>query len=177
LDKEFCKAAPNQRPEQCPRSLSEKGESGTLGYQKGMKILTVGDGDFSFSLALARIISGNGLIATSYESKQTLMQVYPQIEVTMAELESLGAILHFQVDATRIRETLDTARPGLYDRIVWNFPCQAVAKGRDGQNEEMENNKKLVADFVSNAKGLMVRKGGQIHINHKTKVWEMSRLN
>jgi 25S rRNA (uracil2634-N3)-methyltransferase len=170
LDKEFCQAAPNQRPEQCPRSSREKGDLGTLGYQKGLNILTVGDGDFSFSLGVARIMSGTGLTATSYESKETLIQVYPQIEVTMAELESLGAKLHFQVDATRIRETLDTARPGLYDRIVWNFPCQAVAKGRDGQNEEMENNKKLVADFVSNTKGLLVRKGGQIHINHKTKV-------
>lgn len=170
LDKDFCQAVPNQRPEQCPRSSRETGDPGTLGYEKGMKVLTVGDGDFSFSLALARIMSGRGLTATSYESKETLIQVYPQIEATMAELERLGASLHFQVDATRIQQTLPTAKAGLYDKIVWNFPCQAVAKGKDGQNEEMENNKELISQFVSSAKALLVKKGGQIQINHKTKV-------
>lgn len=138
-----------------------------------MKVLTIGDGDFSFSLALARIISGTGLTATSYESKETLIQVYPLIEATMNELESLGVSLHYQVDATRIQQTLDTAKPCLYDRIVWNFPCEAVAKGRDGQNEEMENNKKLISKFVSSAKALLMRKGGQLHINHKTKVCDV----
>lgn len=176
LDQDFCRIVPNQRPEQCPRSSRQIGDHGTLGYKRGMKVLTVGDGDFSFSLALARIMSGNDLTVTSYESKTTLIQVYPQIKATMTELESLGATLHFNVDATRIQQTLDSAKPGVYDRIVWNFPCEAVAKGKDGQNDEMENNKQLISEFISSAKVLLVSKKGQIQINHKTKVCNVYSL-
>jgi 25S rRNA (uracil2634-N3)-methyltransferase len=135
-----------------------------------MSVLAVGDGDFSFSLALARMTSGKGLEASSYESKKTLLEVYPGIQATMDELESLGAKLFFQVDATNIRETLPLAAKEKYDRIVWNFPCEAVRKGQDGQNKEMDRNKDLVRRFVDNARTLLVKKTGQIHINHKTKV-------
>jgi hypothetical protein len=169
LDKEFSRQVPNQRPEMCPRSSDLKGKQGTLGYTSGMRVLTIGDGDFSFSLAIARISTGKGLVATSYESRETLREVYPGIQETLSELESLGAKIHFNVDATNIQATVASATTVKFDRIVWNFPCGAVSKGRDGQNEEMELNKSLVRRFVDNARHLLKR-SGQIHINHKTKV-------
>jgi 25S rRNA (uracil2634-N3)-methyltransferase len=186
LDEDFCRAIPNQRPEQCPRAKQEqtakKANStlgiteGTLGYRRDMAIMTVGDGDFTFSLAIARLLNGkthsDSLVATSYESKASLIQVYPGIKQTISELESLGATVCFQVDATRLKETLPETIKGSntfqFDRIVWNFPCSAVEKGQDGQNEEMENNKTLVKDFVANSRHLL-KAQGQIHLNHKTK--------
>lgn len=177
LDTSFCKQVLNQRPEQCCRSKRATADSsaapGTLGYKPGMKVLTVGDGDFTFSLAIARIILPNGgnLYATSYERRETLSAVYPAIDETIQELERLGAFVHFEVDATRLADTLPalTLKGQIFDRIVWNFPCTAVAKGQDGQNQEMENNKRLVRAFVGNARFLLAEKG-EIHINHKTKV-------
>lgn len=103
-----------------------------------MNVLTVGDGDFTFSLAVARILFANNshndndnettsnkstatndyessssssssiLFATSYETLHVLQSVYPSIDDTIGELERLGARVCFQVDATNLRRTLPT---------------------------------------------------------------------
>lgn len=193
LDKEFCRAVPNQRPEQCPRLLPNHPKSTLpkilpLGYRPGMSVLTVGDGDFSFSLAIARLLhsfrsknsNASLLVATSYETEETLRQVYPNYEETKQELLSFGVKMRFQVDATRIQDTLhhddDNNNDNIssssfiqWDRICWNFPCTAIAKGQDGQNDEMERNKDLVRKFVANATPMLIHSGGEIHICHKTK--------
>jgi len=170
LDSYFCRQVPNQRPEQCPRSQNTEADEHTLGYRKGTRILTVGDGDLSFSLAIARMIKEDSLVATSYDSRQTLVKVYPDVEDRIAELESLGTTVCYEVDATRLSETLPASlQQQTFHRIVWNFPCTSVAQGQDGQNEEMEHNKGLIRKFVANAR-FFLQPFGQIHINHKTKV-------
>jgi hypothetical protein len=64
-----------------------------------MKVLLCGDGDFSFSLSVARILSLNvdetsesKVVATSYEPKETLAEVYPNFVETLQELEDRGYI-------------------------------------------------------------------------------------
>ena len=114
------------------------------------------------------------MCATSYESLETLRRVYDNIDETLNELHELRVKVAFQVDATRLDETLfcqweGMAGPLQFDRIVWNFPCAAVARGQDGQNQEMEHNKSMVRRFVSQSRHYLVP-GGQIHMNHKTKV-------
>ena len=170
LDYSFCKRIPNQRPELCPRSTTDStvSPSPVLGYGPEMNVLTVGDGDFSFSLALARF--GCNVTATSYETKETVVRVYQSvgIEATLSELEaSSRCSTAYCVDATNLQETLPLT-DCKFDRIVWNFPCSAVAKGHDGQNQEMEDNKELVRRFVDNARSFL-SPNGQVHINHKTK--------
>ena len=157
-----------------------------MGYQRGMSVLTVGDGDLTFSLAVARILFANAqqhqrhqqnsgrLVATSYESKDTLLKVYPNIGTTIQELESLGATVCYQVDATNIARTLPKDVLQLnstFDRITWNFPCSAIGSGQDGQNDAMEFNKQLIRDFVGNtvASQLLDKTDGEIHMLHKTK--------
>jgi len=196
LDKEFCSATPNQRPEQCPRSkIPNKTETnaGVLGFRRGMSILTVGDGDFSFSLGLARRLlkrrerSGKNkqkeegkktfLVATSYESESTLQKVYPDFDETLRELKELGVHVAYNVDATRILETLSLPDIGRtkslekrFHRICWNFPCTAIGKGQDGQNKAMEDNKELVQKFVQNARSVLTDRGdGELYVCHKTK--------
>jgi len=180
LDHEFTKAVPNQRPEQCPRATSSTlcAREGTVGYRAGMSVLTVGDGDLSFSLALARLLSkgdrdsgGERLIATSYESRETLERVYPNFRETLQELEGLGAQVAYEVDATRLSESLpvlSVKEPPRFHRIVWNFPCTAISQGQDGQNAAMEENKDLVRRFVRGARHLL-HENGEIHMSHKTK--------
>jgi len=213
LDAGLCRLVPNRRSETCPRAASSSNSAsaetnavnnaqieGPLGYRPNMRVLTLGDGDFSFSLAIARLILGSRrrgeeitrrgiessslLVATSYEARETLVKVYPSVTETIAELETLGAMVLFEVDATAsFRATLlplihprhegdnGTGTTALlFDRIVWNFPCAAVEKGQDGQNREMDRNKDLVRKFVSNARRILEPQMGQIHMNHKTKV-------
>ncbi|CAJ1927872.1 unnamed protein product [Cylindrotheca closterium] len=143
-----------------------------MNFQQGMAVLTIGDGDFSYSLALARILkpqlSKSTVIATSYESRETLQETYPRFEDYSRELASLGAQLYFNVDATRLAQTLPIVAESKFDRICWNFPCTAIAYGQDGQNDAMDKNKDLVRQFVKDAKDLL-SDCGEIHICHKSK--------
>jgi len=178
LDKDFTKCVPNQRPEQCPRLKSDSAAvDGTMGFRCGMKVLTVGDGDFSFSLAVARIVntkpeSQQRVIATSYESEATLRNCYPNFDEIVDEMKTRNVTIAYQVDATSIEDTLlsklkDKKLPK-FDRIIWNFPCTAIGEGQDGQNDAMEANKELVRKFVRNARHLLTP-SGEIHMCHKTK--------
>ena len=159
-----------------------------MGYQRGMSVLTVGDGDLTFSLAVARIMltsaekqqqdrqhrNSSRLVATSYESRDTLLKVYPNIGETIRELESMGATVCYEVDATNIARTLPENVRRVYNgfnRITWNFPCSAIGSGQDGQNDAMEFNKQLIRDFVRNSitSELLDENDGEIHMLHKTK--------
>lgn len=182
LDHEFTKTVPNQRPEQCPRANKASTTSpreGTLGYRSGMSVLTIGDGDLSFSLAIARLLSrednrcgGERLVATSYETRETLERVYPNFLETLSELKALGARVVYEVDATRLDvepwKASGDKGTELFHRIAWNFPCTAILQGQDGQNSAMEENKDLVRRFVRDARHLL-HPFGEIHMSHKTK--------
>lgn len=198
LDKEFCKLIPNQRPETCPRRVVNDATRGVnttnvdddrrgrvLGFRRGMSILLVGDGDFSFSLGLARrlllhktaLAKGTTnrdtcILATSYESASTLRNCYPNFDQTIHELEDLGVIVAFNVDATNLSSTISATvtLQHKFHRICWNFPCTNIEKGQDGQNKEMEANKTLIRKFVNSAQTILTDRGdGELYICHKTK--------
>ena len=178
LDAQFTKRVPNQRPEMCPRSNDAKIEGGLNGaYRRGMKVLCVGDGDMSFSLAVAKQVldkntSGEvSVVATSYEDKPTLQRVYPNFDETLKSLRSYGGVeVGYKVDGTNLKDTLpDGLTNTTFHRICWNFPCTAISRGQDGQNAAMEENKELVRRFVSNSLPFLDRRCGEIHMIHKTK--------
>ena len=198
LDTDFSKVVPNQRPEQCPRATATSSQSAATnttaqktvyGFQPGMSVLTVGDGDFTFSLAIARLLLGSKMapaykkkadedasavgkvVATSYESIETLRQVYPNFDEILQEMKELGVVVGFQVDATRLDETLPKTVTGnmKFHRICWNFPCSAIARGQDGQNQEMEHNKQLIRNFISNGIPYLTKRDGEFVLCHKTK--------
>mmetsp|Transcript_24219 Transcript_24219/g.27653 ORF Transcript_24219/g.27653 Transcript_24219/m.27653 type:complete len:407 (-) Transcript_24219:8-1228(-) len=194
LDSNFTKLVHNTRPELCPRSSLNRGTEGTFGYKKEMNILTVGDGDFTFSLALARMLSHSNdsdsdnentsstttsassshfrIIATSYESKATLQNVYPALESTIAELEQIPQVqICYEVDATNLSKTLPSNISKMkFHKIAWNFPCTAIGQGQDGQNMQMNENKDLVRKFVYDSVAFLDKSAaGEIHLMHKTK--------
>lgn len=171
LDASFTKKIPNTRPELCPRTFDTHGKEGTFGYKSGMNVLTVGDGDFTFSLGLARIIAMNAssmLVATSYESLETLRKVYPNIQDTINELYALNVSVYFEVDATNLKETLPV-RNVKFHRISWNFPCTAISNGQDGQNNELVQNQNLIKAFIKQCESYLSPGDGEIHMIHKTK--------
>lgn len=169
----------------------------SYGYEPGMNILTVGDGDFSFSLALARSLKKNmrssknedsqcssqlrsQVIATSYESYETLRKVYPQIQNTLDELKRLDVKVLYEVDATNLVTTLrpqlrllggdsDMSTNTKFNRIIWNFPCTAIANGQDGQNQQMKDNQMLVRTFVKQCVAYLDPRYGEIQFLHKSK--------
>lgn len=108
---------PNKRPEECFREkqqLLKGGSSFDLGrggvYRSlptGARVLTVGDGDLSFSLALARAVPHLCLVATTHLSREELDAAYgaDKIQTVVAELrESFGATVLHSVDATKLHK-------------------------------------------------------------------------
>lgn len=191
---------PNVRPELCPRmpkpskesdedekdepsSSSAPGEAdssssvsiGLYDAKQVKRILTVGDGNFSYSLALANAFKSVAsdvkerveLVATSHESRDTIVETYPDGERILSELAAMSShvTVHHEIDATNPAQMQAL---GKFDRVVWNFPCVRAPRGEDGQNKEMETNKQLLADFFAHV-GDMLTATGEVHVTHKTK--------
>lgn len=208
---------PNQRPERCPRfrphfdpetNNNNNNGSGHSPLLSNRLTLIVGDGNFSYSLALVRQLHSSTtrttasdsstttstLIATSHESKDSIIQTYPDGAEILSQLLETAAgsssdLVHIQVkheiDATNeshlrslLPKTNDQNHPG-FDLIVWNFPCIRVDQGLDGQNQEMEQNKTLLREFFRSSQSVL-KVDGEIHVTHKTKApfgqWNIVRL-
>jgi 25S rRNA (uracil2634-N3)-methyltransferase len=161
------KLPPNQRPELCPRAKNDQYDGL---YEKNQKVLTLGDGDFSFSLSLARGVDRfskkGGLVATSHESLSTILATYPTAPSILAELKNLGASVMHEVDATDLAACESLERHS-FDYILWNFPCIRATGGADGQASEIEENKTLVRLFFRNVGDYLADKG-EVHMTHKT---------
>jgi hypothetical protein len=94
-------------------------------YESGLKILTVGDGDLSYSLSMAQLVGGSMLTATSYEPLEIVRcTIHEQIsnsencssmvcysssrstyritDQTVMDLRKLGAQVLFGIDATKL---------------------------------------------------------------------------
>ncbi|RHY35302.1 hypothetical protein DYB32_000190 [Aphanomyces invadans] len=178
---------PNVRPEQCPRfsdpdANTGDGDDGTddasaepeivprnVMFQPLQRVLTVGDGNFSFSRALLEYLhDGAQLTATSHEAKDTVVEIYPDSAAILDTLTNAGATVVHEVDATSVTSLKAAARSEKFDRVVWNFPCVRMPDGADGQNGEMEENKALLQGFFRAVVSVLAPHG-EVHVTHKTK--------
>ncbi|XP_028216496.1 uncharacterized protein At4g26485-like [Glycine soja] len=142
------------------------GEKRITLYRSSDEILLVGEGDFSFSLCLARAFgTAKNMVATSLDSRASLRNKYGSALGNLTELEALGCTIVHRVDVHTMLE-----RPHLIDRhfdyIIFNFP-HAGFIARESDDYQIQLHKDLVSGFLYNAK-YMLNKGGEIHITHKT---------
>lgn len=179
----FPHSRPNVRPETCPRvaiSSLEKRELIGL-YPKGSTVLTVGDGDLSFSLALSKVLGAKSVVATTYESRNSIIASYPDTgKSNIEQLTLQGTELYHGVDANDLLSTLSIPTDRKFDYVVFNFPCIATeVAGEDGQSEEMSINQRLLTRFGLGAQQL-INPGGFVHVSHKTKAafkhWGVTRF-
>ncbi|KAL5205615.1 hypothetical protein ABZP36_033824 [Zizania latifolia] len=134
-------------------------------YSSVQSILTVGDGDFSFSRALATAFgSGENLVATSLDTNEDLRSKYSKAESNITELKRMGATVLHGVNAKRMKDHTDL-KVRRFDRIVFNFP-HAGFKGKEDSLRMINSHKDLVRGFFRNARHLL-RPSGEIHVNHK----------
>lgn len=124
-------------------------------------VLTVGDGDFGFSMQLARIIGGSNIMATTLLSQEQTFRTFPQAFANMVGLNQLGAIVNFCVDATERKPQWDVQ----FDRIVFNFPETVEFAGDDLSDAVPANQYLLAAFFFEFARMLMPK--GRIYVTIK----------
>ncbi|XP_048549718.1 heavy metal-associated isoprenylated plant protein 41-like [Triticum urartu] len=135
-------------------------------YSSTESILIVGDGDLSFSWALAiAFCSAENLVATSIDSYEDLTRKYSKAESNIFVLKMMGATILHGIDANTMKLHNDL-KMRRFDRIVFNFP-HAGFKGKEDRMDVINAHKKLVRGFLHNASHL-IRPNGEIHVSHKT---------
>ncbi|XP_057757803.1 uncharacterized protein At4g26485-like isoform X2 [Arachis stenosperma] len=121
---------------------SQKAEKWRKHYSSRHRILLVGEGDFSFSLSLATAFgSAHNLVATSIDSQENIVKKYSNGINNVRELEERGCLVLYGVDAKEMSQHFFLKTQRL--------------------------NKRLVKGFLSNAKILVRKEGGEIHVTHK----------
>ncbi|GMN36697.1 hypothetical protein TIFTF001_006219 [Ficus carica] len=135
-------------------------------YSSRQRILLVGEGDFSFSVSLARTFgSARNMVATSLDPLEKIQEKYGKGMRNVMELEEMGCLVLFGVDAKQMSQHffLKTQR---FNRIVYNFPHVGFLYPEDSCCQ-IQMNKTLVKEFLKNAKALLRKDDGEIHITHK----------
>ncbi|MCL7043790.1 hypothetical protein MKW94_024480 [Papaver nudicaule] len=146
-------------------------------YSNSQRILLVGEGDFSFSLCLAKAFGdATNMVSTSIDTQDSLAKKYSDAIGNVRELEEKGCLVLLGVDATQMSQHffLKTQR---FDRIVYNFPHVGFLHREDSYCQ-IQLNKGLVKNFLKGAKDLIL-KTGEIHVTHKKgepyDKWEIER--
>ncbi|GLJ44823.1 hypothetical protein SUGI_0942860 [Cryptomeria japonica] len=136
-------------------------------YSSLQTILLVGEGNFSFSSALATAFkSAKNIVASSFDSKaDKVLRVYDTARSSIENLESRKALVLYEVDATRLHEIEDlSARK--FDRIVFNLPHAGYFPGGERSKKAIKKNKELVSMFLESAAKLLSL-CGEIHVTNK----------
>ena len=122
-----------------------------------MRVLTVGDGDLSYSLAIARAFGeAIQLTATVLVPEQELLATYAGAGAALAELRERGVRFQDGVDAT----ALEVADPplGPQDHIIFNQPHLGLADLTD-EAAHAHRNGTLVSHYLCSAAKLLTSSG------------------
>ena len=142
-------------------------------YEPSHRILCVGEANFSFGKALHdRFGPYQQLLLSSYEPKETLLELYTDSEARIQGLRAAGVTVSHGVDATDIQNTLPEYTPSMratFDRIIFMFPLMhstTSAEAHQADAEPVTRNRRLLWLFLRSAASLLAE-NGEIHISSK----------
>ena len=135
-------------------------------YPEGKNLLLVGEGDFSFAAALARLRGhGGGMVATALDTLEQVNKKYPGAKNNLAVCEEQGVVVVHGVDATDLQECeAVSGSASEIDAIIFNFPhtgCGIRDKARN-----VARHQQLLRDFFASARELITSEG-EIHVSLK----------
>ncbi|OQR93041.1 hypothetical protein ACHHYP_02988 [Achlya hypogyna] len=126
------------------------------------QVLVVGDGDFSFSLALATNLVSSFVqkrrVDLLYDSQAELFSKYPTASANVRGLQITHAEIHVGVDATALGQQ-DWIHDKSFDRILFNFPHLGGAT-----EEDVEKNQNLLFRFFESARPFVNTPRGEVHV-------------
>ncbi|CAI5460578.1 unnamed protein product [Closterium sp. Yama58-4] len=170
--------------------------SGLRGFHPSQRILLVGEGDFSFTRALLRLMAPArplALFATALDSRHTIVQVRPRAPPPHAMPPLVAAprctgrlcicalmcrALMCRVAAGK-RRRKGKANPleKPFDRIVFNFPH--VGLGIKDERINVQRNRQLLFDFFVSAAPLLAPQGEvrvSLRTGHPYSLWNAPAL-
>ncbi|CEO98708.1 C2H2-type domain-containing protein [Plasmodiophora brassicae] len=109
------------------------------------RILTIGEGDFSFTLTMLRSVPGDArrmVTATSYDTREEVVEKYPESAAVLDRIVELGARVAHRVDATDLWRTLGYDDP-CFDRVIFHHPHCGV--------EDAQRHRILLAHYFASA--------------------------
>jgi len=131
----------------------------------GLRILTLGSGDASMQVSIARVHPN--MVVTFYDHESEVLEKYPEASDNLLALREAGVEVCFGIDACKLDSYSDL---GLFDVVMFYFPHTG---------DSVESNKSLIRGFLSSV-GNVVRPGGEVHLAVKSsnpyKKWGVSEI-
>ncbi|MBD1583023.1 Rossmann-like fold-containing protein [Pseudoalteromonas sp. S16_S37] len=120
--------------------------------EKHWRVLTVGDGDLSFSHALHSLIPCGQVTASTYDSEQTIRDKYQYHVLELLAKANIPYVDEFDVTDSNAWQRL---APQKYDLVIFQFPLiPAFSSHKEFQASELSVNtlnRALLRQFLDNA--------------------------
>ena len=130
------------------------------------RVLIVGDGNFSFSLAYCEKFKNEDVVATSFDSRHSLIEKYPEAHFILVRLERMATVRH-EIDGCNLScdERLENEK---FDKIIFNHPHCGV--------EDIQRHQMLLSHFFASAKQCLQSSQSEIQLTlamDQPERWEM----
>eukprot|EP00984_Skeletonema_dohrnii_P030831 scaffold22661_cov157-Skeletonema_dohrnii-CCMP3373.AAC.1 len=142
-----------------------------------LRLLTVGDGDISFSLSLKRAYPAISVTAsTLVESPTELCKLYNNAAENSAEFvqNCWKEQIIYKVDATNLKETIHDDKK--YDMILFNHPHLGDSSLLQSESLAAQRHHSLLAHYFHSAQDILSDGQGRIHVclsGNQPKTWNV----
>lgn len=138
-----------------------------------LRLLTVGDGDISFSLSLKRAYPDISVTAsTLVESPTELRKLYNNAADNSTEfVESWNEQIIYKVDATHLKQTIHDK----YDLILFNHPHLGDSTLKESESLAAQRHHSLLSHYFHSALDILSEQG-RIHVclsGNQPKTWNV----
>lgn len=147
----------------------------TLSKITPIRILTVGDGDLTLSLALVRAYRERiQLTASTLLDAKSLAATYSNTQKVLSELEEWGATIVFQLDATQLHR--NSRVDNNYDLIIFHHPHLGALQNSPSETEHALRHYRLLCHYF-HAASQCICDDGQVHVclcGTQAQTWRMN---